>query len=284
MEGGIRQPDHPMTKECRVGTQLHGQGVKRSFDDSKQFSRLFTSRVQGISIASLYFVEVFSGTAGLTAEVRRLGCQRSTGIGAHVTKQVKAPVKRLDLSNEAGQTLLWRILKDPRVFAAHLGPHVGHLPGPGRSVKSFGLHPLPLRSDKFPDGLANLPPRDQAHVDTANKLYKFSREILAYCTKHGIICSLENPARSHMWNMPFLKSPLQGLSSQLQEVLFHHCMLGSKRRKRTKLLVNHCCFSHFRRECENAHEHDAWGTLPQGGQLLMKWSTHMGYVESGQPV
>jgi hypothetical protein len=30
MEGGIRQPDHPMTKECRVGTQLHGQGVKRS--------------------------------------------------------------------------------------------------------------------------------------------------------------------------------------------------------------------------------------------------------------
>ena len=99
-----------------------------------------------------------------------LGCQRSTGIGAHVTKQVKAPVKRLDLSDEAGQTLLWRILKDPRVFAAHLGPHVGHLPGPGRSVKSFGLHPLPLRSDKFPDGLANLPPRDQAHVDTANKL------------------------------------------------------------------------------------------------------------------
>ena len=69
MEGGIRQPDHPMTKECRVGTQLHGQGVKRSFDDSKQFSRLFTSRVQGISIASLYFVEVFSGTAGLTAEM-----------------------------------------------------------------------------------------------------------------------------------------------------------------------------------------------------------------------
>ena len=142
----------------------------------------------------------------------------------------------------------------------------------------------PLRSDKFPDGLANLPPRDQARVDTANKLYKFSGEILACCTKHGIICSLENPARSHMWNMPFLKSPLQGLSSQLQEVLFHHCMLGSKRRKRTKLLVNHCCFSHFRRECENAHEHDAWGTRPQGGQLLMKWSTHMGYVESGLPV
>jgi hypothetical protein len=83
----------------------------------------------------LYFVEVFSGTAGLTAEVRRLGCQRSTGIGAHVTKQAKAPVKRLDLSDEAGQTLLWRILKDPRVFAAHLGPHVGHLPGPGRSLE-----------------------------------------------------------------------------------------------------------------------------------------------------
>ena len=214
----------------------------------------------GISIANLYFVEVFSGTAGHTAEVRRLGCQRSTGIGAHVTKQVRAPVKRLDLSDKAGQTLLWRILKDPRVF-------VGQSTG-----------------DKFPDGLANLPPCDQARVDTANKLYKFSGEILAYCTKHGIICSLENPARSHMWSMPFLNSPLQGLSSQLQEVFFHHCMLGPKQRKRTKLLVNHGCFSHFRRECDNAHEHDAWGTRPQGGQLLMKWSTHMGYVESGLPV
>ena len=53
--------------------------------------------MQDKSISNLLFIEVFSGTAGLTAEVRRLGCQHSTGVDAHVTKQVKAPVLRLDL-------------------------------------------------------------------------------------------------------------------------------------------------------------------------------------------
>eukprot|EP00435_Cladocopium_sp_Y103_P052177 s900_g16.t1 len=43
--------------------------------------------------------------------VRRLGFQHGTAIDAHVTKQVKAPVIRIDLSGDPGQQLLWRILQ-----------------------------------------------------------------------------------------------------------------------------------------------------------------------------
>lgn len=262
--GGISRPACPSTNATKADAPKIGQGVKRNFDDSTQFSNMFSRRAQGISITNLYFIEVFSGTAGLCAEVRRLGCQHSKGIDAHITKQVKAPVIRLDLSDVAGQKLLWRILQDPRVFAVHLGPPCGTSSRAREIKRRFGVNPLPLRSDAFPDGLANLKPRDRARVDTANQLYKLSGEILAFCTMHGILCSLENPARSHMWKTTYLNDPIEGLWPQLREVLFHHCMFGSRRRKRTKLLVNHPCYTHLCRECDGSHEHDAWGYTPTG--------------------
>lgn len=215
--------------------------------------------MQDKSISNLLFIEVFSGTAGLTAEVRRLGCQHSTGVDAHVTKQVKAPVLRLDLSDESGQALLWRILQQPRVFAVHLGPPCGTSSRAREIKRRFGPNPVPLRSDQFPDGLNGLSGRNQARVTTANILYQLSGEIMAYCTMHGIICSLENPARSHMWNTSFLCRPLEPVRHMLAEVLFHHCMFGAKRRKSTKLLVNHNCFQHLSRSCDGSHEHDRWG-------------------------
>ena len=220
--------------------------------------------MQDKSISNLLFVEVFSGTAGLTAEVRRLGCQHSTGVDAHVTKQVKAPVLRLDLSDESGQALLWRILQQPRVFAVHLGPPCGTSSRAREIKRRFGPNPVPLRSDQFPDGLNGLSGRNQARVTTANILYQLSGEIMAYCTMHGIICSLENPARSHMWNTSFLCRPLEPVRHMLAEVLFHHCMFGAKRRKSTKLVVNHNCFQHLSRSCDGSHEHDRWGRTPQG--------------------
>ena len=82
---------------------------------------------------------------------------------------------------------------------------------------------------------------------------------MAYATIHGIICSLENPARSHMWDTSFLNSGLSAVKQSLQTVLFHHCMFGSKRKKRTKLLVNHSCLGDLNRDCDQSHEHDGWG-------------------------
>eukprot|EP00435_Cladocopium_sp_Y103_P066237 s1265_g28.t1 len=248
---------------ARKAEQLD-RGVKRSFGDISSFAQKLSDRVNGILLSDLIFIEIFSGTAGLTAEVRRMGCQHSTGIDAHVTKQVKAPVIRIDLSLESGQTLLWRILSQPRVFGIHLGPPCGTSSRAREIKRHFGRSPPPLRSVAHPDGRPNLSPRDQARVDTANLPYKLSGEILAYATAQGILCTLENPARSHMWNTSFLQDQIAPIQAQLYNILFHHCAFGSKRRKRTKLLANHLCFQHLCRECDGAHEHLPCGYTPQG--------------------
>ena len=85
------------------------------------------------------------------------------------------------------------------------------------------------------------------HVTSANQLYRLSGEVLAFATANGILCSLENSARSHMWDTTYLQSAIGHLSLQLFKVQFHHCMFGGRRRKRTQLLVNHECFKHLHR-------------------------------------
>eukprot|EP00435_Cladocopium_sp_Y103_P011956 s4954_g3.t1 len=246
--------EEPMLERC----------LKRSFECTDEFATKFSARVSGVSIADLIFVEIFSGTAGLTAQVRRLGFQHSTSIDAHVTKQVKAPVIRIDLSTDTGQQLLWRILDSPRVFAIHLGPPCGTSSRAREIRRKFGYSPPPLRSTVCPDGLPNLSARDQARVRTANALYRRSGAVLVYATERGILCSLENPARSHMWATTHLVHQIQHIQHLLHEVLFHHCAFGAKRKKRTKLLVNHLCYNHLCRDCDGQHEHLPWGVTDNG--------------------
>ena len=223
----------------------------------------------GYKFSDLIFVEVFSGTAGLTAAVCRLGCHQATGVDAHVTKQVKSRVIRIDLSSDPGQALLWRILKQPKVLAIHLGPPCGTSSRAREIKRRHGINPKPLRRAEHPDGLPGLQPRDMARVNTANALYQLCGEIMAYATSNGIICSLENPAHSHMWDISFVNKGLHPVRHGLHTVLFHHCMFGSKRKKRTKLLVNHSCLSHLNRDCDQSHQHEGWGYTSQG------WATSL---------
>lgn len=76
------QPVHEKTPKDRAETPQLERGLKRNFDSNDDFSTQFSKRVNNVSIADLLFVEVFSGTAGLTAAVRRLGFQHSTAVDA----------------------------------------------------------------------------------------------------------------------------------------------------------------------------------------------------------
>eukprot|EP00435_Cladocopium_sp_Y103_P032785 s1019_g8.t1 len=130
--------------------------------------------------------------------------------------------------------------------------------------RKFGYSPPPLRSTDCPDGLPNLSARDQARVRTANALYRLSGAVLVYATEQGILCSLENPARSHMWATTHLVHQIQHIQHLLHDVFFHHCAFGAKRKKRTKLLVNHLCYNHLCRDCDGQHEHLPWGVTDKG--------------------
>eukprot|EP00435_Cladocopium_sp_Y103_P035379 s386_g9.t1 len=232
---------------------------------STMFSKKFSDRVRDRPLSALKLIEVFSGTGGLTAEVRRPGCHHSVGVDAHVTKQVKAPVIRIDLASQHGESLFWRILRQPDVFAIHLGPPCASRARGNK--RSKGANP-PLRSTKMPDGLPGLPPTYAARVATANCLYKLCGRIMSFATSAGILCTIENPARSHFWATSFLQRELEPVKQLLQEVHFHHCMYKSRRRKRTRLLVNHSCFLHLAKDCDDARPHGGWGSTPQHATSL----------------
>lgn len=115
------------------------QGVKRSFDGTDEFSTKFFHRFNQVPLNDLIFIEVFSGTAGLTAAVRRMGCQHSAGIDAHVTKQVKSPVIRIDLASTHGQDLLWRILEQPRSSYTFRSSLWDQLPRQGNQTQTWSF-------------------------------------------------------------------------------------------------------------------------------------------------
>ena len=80
------------------------QSIDYSFIDRVQ------NRVAGKKLEDLIFVELFSGTGGLCAEVLRLGLSNSVGVDAHVSKHAKCPVLRIDMTTQHGMELVWRIL------------------------------------------------------------------------------------------------------------------------------------------------------------------------------
>ena len=226
----------------------------------------FSERVFGKSIADLLFVEVFSGTGGLTAAIRHIGLAHSIGVDAHVTKRVKAPVIRLDLTSEHGIELLWRILQQDNVVAVHLGPPCGTSSRARDIRRRSGSDPKPLRSVIHPDGLPWLQGLDLQRVTSANKLYDLTGRIFAWCCDNGLLCTIENPVRSHMWRTSHLSSHLHGRSGII-EVCFHTCMYLAQRKKRTKLLTNHKAFTALACDCDDSHQHLPWGLT--GGQ----WAT-----------
>ena len=229
------------------------------------FQAKLAARISGKQMSRLFTIEIFSGTGGLTAAVRRMGLAQSIGIDAHVTKQVKSPVIRINLAEETGQTLLWRILQNDNIAAVHMGPPCG-TSSRARGIKhKRRYNPPPLRSTAHPDGLCTLTGTSLEKVRTANRLYLLCSQVMEWATANGIIASIENPLRSHAWATSYMQKHLYGL--QLYSVEFHHCMYGA-RRKRTKVLCNHHCLAPPGLECDGNHPHDAWGVTSSGS-----WAT-----------
>ena len=59
------------------------------------------------NVSQCLFLEIFAGTAGLTAAVRKVGLHSDNS----VSTTCKAPIVRLDLTTSHGVQLMWEILK-----------------------------------------------------------------------------------------------------------------------------------------------------------------------------
>ena len=99
----------------------------------------------------------------------------------------------------------------------------------------------------FPQGLPDLSESDSAKVREGNTLATFSVSIMSICRLHQIPATLENPARSYMFDLPeFVRFAAHaGVVTALTEF----CMYGEPWRKATRLLGVHICLErlgHFR--------------------------------------
>ena len=225
------------------------------------FFKKLSDRVNGKPLTDLVFIEIFSGTGGLCAEVRKWGLANSVGVDAHISKQTKSPVIRIDLTDGHGVSLLWRMLSQPNVASVHLGPPCGT----SSRARDIRPGPQPLRSSKFPEGLPHLRGVSLRRVQAANLLYRLSSEVFCYCKEHGILCSVENPERSYMWETKYFAS----LSKHhlRHQAILHHCMFGSTRKKSTRLLATYPQVNKLAVKCNGQHEHAKWG------RVRNKWAT-----------
>lgn len=212
----------------------------------------------------MFLVEVFAGSARVTACLRYLGMTSAFGADCKC-QRAAAKVVLVDLTKPNGQALMWTWLKADACLGFFAAPPCGtasrareiklRLPD-GRVVNG----PKPLRSELAPDGLPFLGPTDRSRVSAANQLYHFLTQIALHCHATGRIVCIENPRNSLYWKTSFF-SPLRHV---LEFTAHQACAYGSDRPKMTVLAHNRPAFRAINRACpgESAtHVHKPWGLV-----------------------
>ena len=234
------------------------------FSGPREYLDRVKARLTGKPLADIVCVEIFAGSGGFTAAIRKAGLPRSSGVDHKPSTNSKCPMCVLDLVTPAGQEILWKILESPDLRACHLAPACG-TSSKARNIPAGPYAPQPLRNSEFPDGFPFLSGQDAARVHAANVLYGLTGSIILHCFHRGILVSVENPANSWFWLVSGMAKTnhLPLLSTNL-----HHCMFGASRKKHTKLLRTMPQMTLLGVLCDGKHEHEPWGKLASGA-----WAT-----------
>ena len=124
--------------------------------------------------------------------------------------------------------------------------------------------PPPLRSDRFPEGLPNLCPTDQARVDTDNKACAWILSQLQHAAEEGRGALRENPARSLHWELPQEKDMWE--SGLWYDTDYSACVFASARAKSQKLRHNIPEIQEWGPlQCHHVHASDEWTPWQEDG-------------------
>ena len=213
------------------------------------------------AVGDLTFIEVFSGSGRLSAEVKRVGLNDATGFDNVISRRLNAPTIKVDLADPQGQALLEEALDDPNLMWIHLAPPSGTA-SRTRLLQRSRHDPPPTRSVREPHGLSTLTGALHARVRLANTLYQFTARVCLQAFRKGIFCSVENPHRSFFWNT----SPWRRLAKfvPLMQVTFDLCMYNGARPKRTLLLHTMPSLQALAQLCDGQHAHLPWGRVRDG--------------------
>eukprot|EP00435_Cladocopium_sp_Y103_P057714 s379_g20.t1 len=136
------------------------------------------------------------------------------------------------------------------------------------------MGPRPLRDASNLMGLPGLQGADTTKVELSNRLYNAAILLLMLCFTLGCLVSIENPARSWLWQLLAFLVHQTGHEafitwySKLESVYFDACAHGSSRDKRTKLLCSPGLLTGLAADCPGDHQHASWQPYQSNGTIV----------------
>lgn len=231
-----------------------------------------------------FVLELFAGSARVTASLRYLGLKSSFGTD-HALRNPAGKVVLCDLNTKEGRDLCRLWIKSPMLLGIFAAPPCGTcslartIPVRLKSGKVVP-GPPPLRSKFRPNGLPGLSFTNRLRVSKTNQLYHFLAEVALSCIARGLIVAIENPKNSLFWSTSFV----QPLLEHMQFTTHQACCYGGQRPKLTSLLHNHVEFETINKLCSGespTHVHLPWGLKPDNTLCLCK-NCHKQWLEAAQ--
>ena len=222
------------------------------------------------------FLELFSGSAGVTAAFKRRGWSSCVAVDKTILKHTNAHVIHLDLTRRDHQKLVHSWIEQPEVEGVFMAPPCGtcslarSIPIPGEDNA-----PCPLRSLFEPDGFSFLESRDADRVGQANILYQFVADTAELCERLNKLCMIENPANSLFWHVTSIAE-----SKAIEKFFFQDhqaCAYGSSRPKWTRLAANFAQVHSISQVCPQDHFHESWGLVKKGNKRVFATALEVHY-------
>ena len=254
------------------------------------------SKCDGIPLRKALVIELCAGSAKLSSACAKVGFTALAVDFSGNKHTTFHHVVYLDLRLSESWQLLRRLVDQHSTVWVHIAPPCGTASrARDRPLRNGYWGPRPLRSSDHPWGLHNLSNGDAARVASANAIYKQVAEFCVFLDSRGIGWSVENPARSYLWDLP----PYIDLLKISNRYSFHSCMHGGNRDKSTTFLSNRdlgqlCLW------CDGSHDHLEWGVNEDGtfataeeaeypmilcdrlAQLWLDMATDMGFQQLDQ--
>ena len=203
-------------------------------------------------------IELFAGTARVTACLKQLGLKSSVGVDKDSSKACSACLTA-DMTSSEGQSLVWEWVRSPRFAALLAAPPCGT----SSRAREIDDGPPPLRSDAEPDGISGLSGVNRERVRSANCLYNFLSDIIEYALSRRAICIIENPRNSLYWST----SSFQRICQHFKFVACEACAFGSRRPKKTVFATTCDGFDSLAQFCPGEaceSNHLPWGPSDAG--------------------
>ncbi|CAE7193113.1 unnamed protein product [Symbiodinium sp. CCMP2592] len=207
------------------------------------------------------FLELFAGTARLSQAFTRLGFQ---ALAFDKVCRSSHPVQALDFADRSECEVVLQLIQDhaSSLQYVHMAPPQETCLA-ARNKESANNPAPPARSPAQPLGLHELPESLQRRVAEANDLYIFCRDVFLLCRTFNIPVSVEAPASSLFWLLPFIQDLLSGADNHVVD--FHECMHGGDRDRKLRWLCSAPWFKPLGLSCNRQHSHAPWNAASDAG-------------------